>query len=100
MPEMLFFCGRQYRVSRRAFKTCVDDKEMRRLENAVFLEDLRCNGKSHGGCAKACLIFWKEAWLKPVGSFASTNGSGNPKLKPLYLVALANRDGQVFCQSS
>jgi len=100
MPEMLRYCGRQFRVSRRAFKTCVDDKEMRQLENAVFLEDLRCDGKSHGGCAKACLIFWKEAWLKPAGSPASTNGSGEPKLKPSDLVALASRDGQFFCQSS
>ena len=100
MPEMLPFCGRQFRVSRRAFKTCVDDQEMRRLENSVFLEDLRCDGKSHGGCAKACLIFWKEAWLKPVGSSASTNGSSNPKLKPSDLVTLSSRDGQFFCQSS
>ena len=100
MPEMLRYCGRQFRVSRRAFKTCVDDKEMRQLENAVFLEDLRCDGKSHGGCAKACLIFWKEAWLKPAGSPASTNGSGEPKLKPSDLFALAGGDGQFFCQSS
>src|SRR5437870_330994 len=100
MPEMLAFCGRQFRVSRRAFKTCVDDQEMRRLENSVFLEDLRCDGKSHGGCAKACLIFWKEAWLKPIGSSASTNDSGNPKLELSDLVALAGHDGQYFCQSS
>src|SRR5260370_42563347 len=100
MPEMLFFCGRQYRVSRQAFKTCIDDKEMRRLENTVFLEDVRCDGKSHGGCAKACLIFWKEAWLKPVGSPASTNGSDASRLKVSDLFALANRDGRFFCQSS
>ena len=28
--------------------------------------DLRCDGKAYGGCQAACLIFWKEAWLKPV----------------------------------
>src|SRR5256884_9912043 len=67
MPEMLSFSGRQYRVSRRAFKTCVDDQEMRKLENTVFLEDLRCDGKSHGGCAKTWLIFLEKAWLKPGG---------------------------------
>jgi hypothetical protein len=100
MPEMLCFSGRQFRISRQAFKTCVDDQEMRKLENTVFLEDLRCDGKSHGGCAKACLIFWKEAWLKPVGSSTSTKGSANPKLKPSDLVTLASRDGQFFCQSS
>ncbi len=41
MPEMLSFSGRQFRVSRRAFKTCVDDQEMRQIENTVFLEDVR-----------------------------------------------------------
>jgi len=37
MPEMIAFCGRQFRVSRRAFKTCVDDGEMRELGDTVFL---------------------------------------------------------------
>src|SRR2546421_390554 len=76
MPEMLSFSGRQFRVSRRAFKTCVDDQEMRQIENTVFLEDVRCDGKNHGGCAKACLIFWKEAWLKPVGENLECAGNG------------------------
>jgi hypothetical protein len=100
MPEMLAFCGRQFRVSRQAFKTCVDDKEMRQLENTVFLEAVRCNGKDHGGCGKACLIFWKEAWLKPAGAPASTNGFPRPKLTQSDLISLASRDGQFFCQSS
>jgi hypothetical protein len=34
------------------------------MDHAVHLEDVRCNGSSHGGCQAACLIFWKEAWLK------------------------------------
>src|SRR5262245_36900321 len=68
MPEMLSFCGRQFRVSRQAFKTCVDDREMRQLEDAVFLEDVRCDGANHAGCARACLIFWKTAWLKRAGA--------------------------------
>lgn len=100
MPEMLPFCGRQFRVARRAFKTCIDDSEMRWLEDTVFLEELRCNGANHGGCDKACLIFWKEAWLKPVDSPASNNGFGEPKLKESDLTALASRNGQFFCQSS
>src|SRR4030095_5103823 len=64
MPEMLKFCGKTFRVSAQAFKTCVDDREMRQLENTVFLEEARCDGSSHGGCGRACLIFWNEAWLK------------------------------------
>ena len=27
---------------------------------------LRCDGEAYGGCGAACLIFWKEAWLKPI----------------------------------
>ena len=57
MPEMLAYCGKQFRVSRQAFKTCVDDQEMRQLSGTVLLEEIRCDGKSHGGCGKACLIF-------------------------------------------
>ena len=100
MPEMLKFCGRKFRVSRQAFKTCVDDQEMRQLNTTVFLEEVRCDGSSHGGCGRACLIFWKEAWLKPSGSSHSSNGFHVPKVSPSDLVALAHRDGQFFCQSS
>jgi hypothetical protein len=68
MPEMERFCGRRFRVSRRADKACdrVRKSGNRRMVNAVHLEDLRCDGADHGGCGAACLIFWKEAWLKRV----------------------------------
>ena len=68
MPEMLQFCGRRFRVNKRAHKTCdfVTNTGSRRLGNAVFLEDLRCTGASHGGCEARCTIFWKEAWVRPV----------------------------------
>lgn len=100
MPEMLGYSGRQFRVSRQAFKTCVDDSEMRQLSDTVLLEEVRCDGKSHGGCGKACLIFWKEAWLKPAGAVASENGSAKPKLSLGDLKRLAGEDGAFFCQSS
>ena len=69
MPEMLAFCGKQFRVYKRAHKTCdtVFPIRGRRVERSVHLET-RCNGQGHGGCQAACLIFWKEAWLKPIGS--------------------------------
>jgi len=98
MPEMLKFCGRTFRVSRQAFKTCVDDQEMRRLDHSLFLEEVRCDGASHNGCSRACLIFWKEAWLKAKGSGAVVQGA--PKLTRSALEKLANRDGQPFCQST
>jgi hypothetical protein len=68
MPEMLRFCGRQYRVRARAHKACdtIDWQQFRRMESAVHLEDLRCDGSAHGGCQAGCLLFWKEAWLRPV----------------------------------
>ena len=68
MPEMLEFCGKTFEVYKRAHKTCdtVNDYKGRKLEAAVHLADVRCNGKAHGGCEAGCLIFWKDAWLKRV----------------------------------
>lgn len=67
MPEMLQYCGRRFRVFKRAHKTCdwVYTVKSRRLRDGVHLET-RCDGEFHGGCQSACLIYWKEAWLKRV----------------------------------
>lgn len=68
MPEMLRYCGRRFRVSAVAHKTCDSAYKTggRRLANAVHLEELRCDGSAHGGCQATCLLFWKTAWLKAV----------------------------------
>jgi hypothetical protein len=68
MPEMLSFCGQRYRVRARAHKACdtIDWQQFRRMEGAVHLAELRCDGSAHGGCQAGCLLFWKEAWLRPV----------------------------------
>src|ERR1044071_2012614 len=68
MPEMFAFCGRRFRVEKRAHKTCdtVFPIRGRRMANAVHLA-ARCDGQAHGGCQAGCLIFWKEAWLRKVG---------------------------------
>jgi hypothetical protein len=60
MPEMLKYCGRRFRISAVAHKTCDPAHKTggRRLDNAVHLEGLRCDGASHGGCQAACLLFW------------------------------------------
>jgi hypothetical protein len=76
MPEMLQYCGRQFRVHKRAGKTCdtIWKTGARRMEHAVHLENVRCDGTAHGGCQAGCLIFWKDAWLKraePQGTPAS-----------------------------
>jgi hypothetical protein len=67
MPEMHAFCGRRFRVFKRTDKICVEREwlDFRRLRNAVLLEEVRCDGSAHDGCQKLCMIFWKEAWLKP-----------------------------------
>jgi hypothetical protein len=64
MPEMVPCCGSTFRIFRRAEKTCVEGTGMRKMENTVFLEGLRCDGSAHDGCQRGCLFFWKEAWLE------------------------------------
>jgi hypothetical protein len=34
---------------------------------------MRCDGQAYGGCQASCLIFWKEAWLKPLNENGSPN---------------------------
>ncbi len=77
MPEMVPFCGRRFRVFKRVDKTCdtIDKTGMRRMENTVILDDVRCSGQAHGGCQAACMIFWKEAWLRRVPE-PGRNGHG------------------------
>jgi hypothetical protein len=69
MPQMLQYCGKRYRVYKRAHKTCdtINPIAGRRLADGIHL-NLRCDGKAYGGCQAACLIFWKAPWLKPVGA--------------------------------
>ena len=66
MPEMVSMCGRSFRVSSRAERVCdtIIGGMSRSMNDTVFLEDLRCSGASHAGCAAECRIYWKESWLK------------------------------------
>jgi hypothetical protein len=68
MPEMLKYQGKRFKIFKRADKTCdtIEKTGCRRMENAVHLEGVRCDGAAHGGCEAGCLLFWKEAWLKRV----------------------------------
>jgi hypothetical protein len=68
MPEMFEFCGKRFQIHKRAHKTCDTAYPVngRRVADAVHL-DTRCSGLGHGGCHASCLLFWKTAWLKPVG---------------------------------
>jgi hypothetical protein len=84
MPEMFQHCGKRFRIYKRAHKTCdtITGTGGRRLSEGIHL-DLRCDGKAHGNCQAACLLFWKEAWLKPTGvaaeepTLAVSSGAGS-----------------------
>jgi hypothetical protein len=78
MPEMLQFCGKRFRVSAVAHKTCETARKTwkgRRLQTTVHLAGLRCDGSAHGGCQADCNLFWKDVWLKPARDDAP--GSAN-----------------------
>jgi|SRR6185437_1026320 len=84
MPEMLQYCGRRFRIVKSAHKTCdtILTSRNRRMDKAVHLEGLRCDGTAHDGCQASCLLFWKEAWLKPVrGPESKLECSGEPSGK-------------------
>ena len=63
MPEMLQYAGREFHVQSSAHKTCDGASEIRKMDNTVHLEGLRCDGNAHGGCQAECLLFWREEWL-------------------------------------
>jgi hypothetical protein len=103
MPEMLAYCGKTMSVLKRADKTCAGRGKARRMNDAVHLTGVRCDGSAHGGCQAACLMYWKEAWLERArmngaSPVAGANGpapvagshSGTPAVPPpdqLLLVA-------------
>lgn len=68
MPQMFQYCGRRFRIYKSAYKTCdtvSGHYAGRSLPDCVHL-NLRCDGQAYSGCQAGCLIFWKNAWLKPV----------------------------------
>jgi hypothetical protein len=80
MPQMFQYCGHSFRVYKRAHKTCdtINFSGGRKLSGGIHLENLRCDGNAFGGCEAACLVFWKEAWLKPVDSPSSNEAISLP----------------------
>jgi glycosyltransferase involved in cell wall biosynthesis len=68
MAEMIAYCGRRVTVDRRADKICdtMSSLKSRRIDDAVFLADLRCDGSGHGGCQAECRFYWHESWLKRI----------------------------------
>ncbi len=103
MPEMAVLCGRRYRVRSRASKTCVEGLGLRRMSGTVFLETVRCDGAAHDGCERGCLIFWKEAWLKPLPlerPLERVVADQSPKAR-VWALGLPTRHGDRYvCQST
>jgi hypothetical protein len=75
MPEMVSMCGRRYTVAARTERICdtiTGGWASRSMADTVVLDGSSCDGSGHEGCAAACLIYWKEAWLRKV-----VNGTPN-----------------------
>jgi len=65
-PEMLKFCGKQFRVYKSLKNIILESTgELRKIKSpTVLLEGVFCNGEAHGNCDRSCFCFWREAWLK------------------------------------
>lgn len=99
MPEMIPFCGRTFRVHRRAERTCVEGSGNRRLDRTVLLEGVRCNAAEHDGCQRRCVFFWKEAWLMPAErDAAASRANPLPFVEKPYLPT--TKDDRYYCQST
>lgn len=62
-------CGTHHRVRDRLDKMIIESTgKMVRLQGTVTLEDSTClcNLSAVGGCFRQDLVYWREAWLKPV----------------------------------
>lgn len=104
MAEMSAFCGRRMKVLRRVEKVCHDVRHMQMREfihnDVVFLEDAFCSGDAHGGCQKACRIFWKERWLERAEAASHDVTQQPPTLTSATRSASAPGTDRYFCQST
>ena len=106
MPEMGAYIGKRFRVSKRIIKTCTTIKKsttMRVLktDDVVTLEGIRCSGADHDGCQKACMIFWREAWLRKVedgGAAVNADAEGGDRLRAHLKTSTGPQT--YFCQAS
>jgi hypothetical protein len=65
MPEMVMFCGQQFRVAKRVKKIIIEcTGEPRDIKSPTFiLEGANCSGEFHEKCDRYCPFLWKEDWL-------------------------------------
>jgi hypothetical protein len=106
MPEMLRYCGKRHRVFRRVEKIHLyfgpTAPHLRRLRNAVLLDELRCDGAAHGGCQAGCQLIWKEAWLVPTdganADLPMQDAAGASKLNTHTKVRSSEGEERYACQ--
>ncbi len=101
MPEMLRYCGQRLTVYKVAHKLCdtMTGSGMRKMDNAVHLRGVRCDGGGHGGCQAACLIYWKHAWLRKVDPAEAGTAPAAPapdasRMLPLLTIASRRAPGE------
>src|SRR5256885_7196064 len=84
MAEMLQYCGQRFTVHKVANKTCdtMTRSGMRKMENAVHLSGVRCDGGGHGGRPAACPLHLKHAWLRTVDSSGAEGGAAPAATSP------------------
>ena len=77
--EMAEFCGKHFKVYKRLDRMILESTgELRRIKTpTVLLEGVFCNGEAHGRCDRSCFCFWREVWLRRIGS-DSPEGAANP----------------------
>jgi len=107
MPEMVNSCGKRFRVSKRVLKTCYYTDSSAtglrrfRTDDVILLDGLRCSGAEHDGCQKACMIFWREAWLRKVEYVAvqeKVDSSSSEQLRARLKTSTGPKT--YFCQAS
>ena len=63
------FCGTRHQVRDRLDRLIVESTgQMVQLEGTVTFEDTSClcYMNALGGCTRQDLVYWREAWLKPI----------------------------------
>jgi len=100
MPEMIRYCGHSFRVSCMPTMTCVEGIGFRKLKDIVFLENLRCDGGSHDGCQRDCLLFWREAWLSDQAINIPSSPTLDAEVSQQNAGLKIKQGDRYFCQST
>lgn len=99
MPIMRGYCGKRFKVLRRADKIIAEGFGMRHMRNTVILEGATCDGEAQGKCRKTCLILWKEVWLRRAGESKRNTQTLNDQRTPIDLKGQPALRSGILCQS-